>query len=159
MSLVDRGDIFDADLPDSGARPVLVVTRQAAIPVFSLVTVAPISSTIRRIASEVPLDSEHGLEHPSVAKLRQPHHDRQGAPRRPPRGACLPGCGPPRAPDAMSFVDLTLTVALIPVGHLYLFNKVNFSAQTMGLMTKFGSLFVATIGTWLTLAGIKRRHR
>jgi mRNA interferase MazF len=67
MSLIDRGDIFDADLPEAGTRPVLVVTRQAAIPVLSSVTVAPITSTIRRIASEVPLNSEHGLEHPSVA--------------------------------------------------------------------------------------------
>lgn len=67
MSLVDRGDIFDADLPDSGVRPVLVVTRQVAIPVLSSITVAPITSTIRGIASEVPLNSEHGLEHPSVA--------------------------------------------------------------------------------------------
>jgi mRNA interferase MazF len=67
MSLVDRGDIFDADLPDAGVRPVLVVTRQAAIPVLSAVTVAPITSTIRSIASEVPLNSEHGLGHPSVA--------------------------------------------------------------------------------------------
>lgn len=67
MSLVDRGDIFDADLPDAGVRPVLVVTRQAAIPVLSAVTVAPITSTVRSIASEVPLNSEHGLTHPSVA--------------------------------------------------------------------------------------------
>lgn len=67
MSLVSRGDIFDADLPGLGARPVLVVTRQAAIPVLSSVTVAPITSTVRGIASEVPLDSEHGLSPPSVA--------------------------------------------------------------------------------------------
>jgi mRNA interferase MazF len=67
VSLVDRGDIFDADLPDLGVRPVLIVTRQVAIPVLSAVTVAPITSTIRGIASEVPLNSEHGLEHSSAA--------------------------------------------------------------------------------------------
>lgn len=67
MSLVDRGDIFDADLPRLGVRPVVVVTRQVAIPVLSSVTVAPITSTIRGIASELPLNSEHGLEHPCVA--------------------------------------------------------------------------------------------
>lgn len=57
----------------------------------------------------------------------------------------------------MSFLDLTLavTVALIPVGHLFLVNRMNFSDQTMSLMTKFGGLFVATIGTQLMLAGIK----
>lgn len=67
MSLVDRGDIFDADIPGLGVRPVLVVTRQVAIPVLSSVTVAMITSTVRGIASEVPLDSEHGLAHASVA--------------------------------------------------------------------------------------------
>ena len=67
MSLIDRGDIFDADLPGLGVRPVLVVTRQVAIPVLSAVTVALITSTIRGIASEVPLGSEHGLAHPCVA--------------------------------------------------------------------------------------------
>lgn len=67
MSLVDRGDIFDADIPDLGVRPVLVVTRQVAIPVLSSVTTAMITSTVRGIASEVPLNSEHGLEHASAA--------------------------------------------------------------------------------------------
>jgi mRNA interferase MazF len=67
LSLIDRGDIFDADIPDLGVRPVLVVTRQVAIPVLSSVTVAMITSTVRGIASEVRLNSEHGLGHPSAA--------------------------------------------------------------------------------------------
>lgn len=67
MSLIDRGDIFDGDIPGLGLRPILVVTRQVAIPVLSTVTVALITSTVRGIASEVPLNSEHGLEHPCAA--------------------------------------------------------------------------------------------
>ena len=67
MSLVSRGDVFDADLPGLGVRPVLVVTRQAAIPVLSSLTVVLITSTIRGIPSEVPLNSEHGLRHACVA--------------------------------------------------------------------------------------------
>lgn len=67
MSLVDRGDVFDADLPGLGVRPVLIVTRQVATPVLSAVTVAMITSTIRGIASEVHLGPEHGLAHPSAA--------------------------------------------------------------------------------------------
>jgi mRNA interferase MazF len=67
MSLINRGDIFDADLPDLGARPVLVVTRQVAIPVLSAITVALVTSTVRGIPSEVPLNSEHGLDHACVA--------------------------------------------------------------------------------------------
>jgi mRNA interferase MazF len=67
LSLIDRGDVFDADIPRLGMRPVLVVTRQVAIPVLSSVTVALITSTVRGIASEVQLNSEHGLPHPSAA--------------------------------------------------------------------------------------------
>jgi MarC family membrane protein len=54
-----------------------------------------------------------------------------------------------------ALIAVAVAVALIPVGHLYLVNKMNFSAQTMNLMTKFGGLLVATIGTQLMLAGIK----
>ncbi len=67
MSLINRGDIFDADLPEFGVRPVLVVTRQVAIPVLSAITAAFVTSTTRGIPSEVPLNSEHGLDHGSVA--------------------------------------------------------------------------------------------
>ncbi len=67
MSLINRGDIFDADLPEFGVRPVLVVTRQVAIPVLSAITAAFVTSTIRGIPSEVPLNSGHGLDHGSVA--------------------------------------------------------------------------------------------
>jgi mRNA interferase MazF len=67
MSLVNRGDIFDAELLDFGVRPVLVVTRQVAIPVLSAITVALVTSTIRGIPSEIPLNSEHGLDHACVA--------------------------------------------------------------------------------------------
>lgn len=67
MSLIDRGDIFNADIPNLGVRSVLVVTRQVAVPVLSSVTVAMITSTVRGIASEVPLNSKHGLENASAA--------------------------------------------------------------------------------------------
>jgi mRNA interferase MazF len=46
---------------------VLLVTRTPAIEVRSAVTVAPITRTIRGIASEVPLGRPHGLRVRSVA--------------------------------------------------------------------------------------------
>ena len=67
MSLIDRGDIFDADIPGLGIRPVVVITRQVAIPVLSAVAVAIVTSTARGIPSEIPLNSEHGLTHSCVA--------------------------------------------------------------------------------------------
>ncbi len=54
-----------------------------------------------------------------------------------------------------ALIAVAVVVALIPVGHLYLVKKMNFSEQTMSLMTKFGGLLVATIGTQLLLSGIK----
>jgi mRNA interferase MazF len=67
LSLVDRGDIFDADIPGLGVRPVVVITRQVAIPVLSAVAVVMVTSTVRGIPSEVPLNSEHGLAHSCAA--------------------------------------------------------------------------------------------
>jgi mRNA interferase MazF len=59
---VKRGEIYWADLgPPAGRRPVVVLSRNAAIPVLSGVVVAPISRTIRDIASEIRLGSEQGL--------------------------------------------------------------------------------------------------
>lgn len=54
-----------------------------------------------------------------------------------------------------ALIACVCAVALIPVGHLWLVNKMNFSAQTMKLVTKFGGLFIATIGVQLMLGGIK----
>jgi small neutral amino acid transporter SnatA (MarC family) len=54
-----------------------------------------------------------------------------------------------------ALIAVAVTVSLIPVGHLFLVNRMNFSAQTMSIMTKFGGIFVATIGTQLMLGGIK----
>jgi mRNA interferase MazF len=65
---VRRGEIYIANLPQpAGRRPVLLVTRSAAIGVRTAVTVAPITSTIRDIPSELPLGSQHGLRSTSVA--------------------------------------------------------------------------------------------
>jgi mRNA interferase MazF len=64
---VKRGDVYWADLgPPAGRRPVLVLTRDAVIPVLSAVVVAPITRTIRGIASEVPVGRREGLPERSV---------------------------------------------------------------------------------------------
>jgi mRNA interferase MazF len=42
-------------------RPVLVLTRESAIGYLSTVTVAPITSTVRGVPSEVVLDEEDGM--------------------------------------------------------------------------------------------------
>lgn len=57
-----RGEVWWADLPDpAGRRPVVVLTRDSAIPVRNAVTVAPVTQTIRGIPVEVDLDSGDGM--------------------------------------------------------------------------------------------------
>ncbi|MDP9337015.1 MAG: type II toxin-antitoxin system PemK/MazF family toxin [Actinomycetota bacterium] len=48
------------------ARPVLVLTREIVRPHVNTVTVAPITSTIRGLSTEVPVGMANGLENPSV---------------------------------------------------------------------------------------------
>lgn len=47
--------------PEWGRRPVLVLTRDAAIPVLKRVTIASISRRIREIPTEVVLDERDGM--------------------------------------------------------------------------------------------------
>ena len=62
---LNRGEIYDADSPD-GRRPVVVLTRDWAIPLLANVTVAGITATIRGLPTEVPLGREHGLDRESA---------------------------------------------------------------------------------------------
>lgn len=50
-------------------RPVLVLTREAVRAHRSLVTVAPITSRVRGLATEVWVGPANGLEHESVVNL------------------------------------------------------------------------------------------
>lgn len=47
-------------------RPALVLTRQSKLHLLAWVTVAPITSTVRGITSEVPVGPRNGLDHESV---------------------------------------------------------------------------------------------
>jgi len=55
--------------PPDKARPVLVLTRGSAIDYLSTVTIAPISSTIRDVPSEVRLGVEDGMKGPCAVNL------------------------------------------------------------------------------------------
>lgn len=60
--MVARSDIYWADLgPPGGRRPVCILTRDAAIAVLDRVTCAPITRTIRGVASEVEVGPDQGL--------------------------------------------------------------------------------------------------
>lgn len=64
-----RGEIWLADLPGDKIRPVVVLTRQPVIRHLRSVIVAPVTSTVRGIPSEVPLGEREGLLHESVANF------------------------------------------------------------------------------------------
>ncbi len=48
------------------ARPVLILTRDVVRPHLATVTVAPITTAIRGLSTEVALDATNGLDGPSV---------------------------------------------------------------------------------------------
>ena len=60
---IARGDVrlYEFARPDK-KRPVVVLTRDSAIEYLSTVTVAPITSTIRGVPSEVVLNAEDGMK-------------------------------------------------------------------------------------------------
>ncbi len=68
--VIERGDVWWAETPDSSkGRPFLVLTRNEAIPVLRTLLVAPVSRTIRRIPTEVPLGISEGLPVASAATM------------------------------------------------------------------------------------------
>ena len=65
-----RGDVWWTDLHElTGRRPVVLLSRNEAYAVRELVTIAPVTTRVRRIPSEVPLGMEDGLPKPCVANL------------------------------------------------------------------------------------------
>ena len=64
---VRRGEVWLADLDK--IRPVIVLTRDPLGRILHSVIVAPVTSTIRGLSTEVPLGREDGIRHPSVANL------------------------------------------------------------------------------------------
>ena len=67
---IARGDIrlYQFAPPDK-KRPVLVLTRDSAASYLSTVTVAPITSTIRGVPSEVAIGVDDGMKAPCAANL------------------------------------------------------------------------------------------
>jgi mRNA interferase MazF len=64
-----RGDIWLADVPGDKRRPVVVLTRNSVLPRLTTVLVAPVTTRVRDIPTEVPLGPKHGLSRPCVANF------------------------------------------------------------------------------------------
>lgn len=65
-----RGEIWQYRFaPPDKRRPVLLLTRQDVLPLLRTAMVAPITSTIRGIPSEVIVGPDEGLKHDSAINL------------------------------------------------------------------------------------------
>jgi mRNA interferase MazF len=64
-----QGDVWWGEAPDAKGRPYLVVTRDEAIPVLRTIVVAPVTRTVRRIPTEVPLGGDEGLPFDCAASM------------------------------------------------------------------------------------------
>ncbi|HKG03276.1 MAG TPA: type II toxin-antitoxin system PemK/MazF family toxin [Conexibacter sp.] len=60
MSDPRQGDVWWAEADDK-RRPVLVITRNEAIPVLRRLVVAPVTRTVRGIPTEIALGADEGL--------------------------------------------------------------------------------------------------
>ena len=65
--MVAQGDLWLMEPPNGKQRPVLIVSRNEAIPVLNSVVVAPVTSTVRALPTCIPVGSDEGIDHDSVA--------------------------------------------------------------------------------------------
>ncbi|KKK57532.1 hypothetical protein LCGC14_3053530 [marine sediment metagenome] len=65
-----RGEVWWAELDQpAGRRPVLLISRNEAYIVRSIVIVAPVTTRIRNIPTEVPLGTADGMSRDCVVNL------------------------------------------------------------------------------------------
>lgn len=69
-ALPARGEIWWCELPEVGRRPVVVLSRDAAIPRLRRTLIGPCTTTIRGLPSEVLLEpGDDPIPHRSVVNL------------------------------------------------------------------------------------------
>lgn len=77
-----RGEVWDVDFPaPASRRPAVLLTRDVILDRVSNVTVAPVTSKIRGIPTEVQIDERAGLDSLSVVSCDNPTHGADAAVR------------------------------------------------------------------------------
>lgn len=66
-ALIARGDVWDAQVPGVGTHPVVVATRDSAIPLLGALVCVLVTSTFRGHVAEVELGPAEGLDHDCAA--------------------------------------------------------------------------------------------
>lgn len=69
--MVAQAELWLMETPNQKRRPVLVVSRDEVIPVLNNVVVAPVTSTVRSIPTCIPVGTDQGIDHDSVATFDQ----------------------------------------------------------------------------------------
>ena len=67
--MVARGEVWWSEDATLGRRPVLVLSRTAVLPALRRPLVAPLTTRLRGIPTEVALDTDDGLPRPCVVSL------------------------------------------------------------------------------------------
>jgi mRNA interferase MazF len=67
---ISRGEVrLYVFAPPDKKRPVVVLSRDSAVPYLSTVTVAPITTAVRGVPSEVSLTEDDGMKAPCAVNL------------------------------------------------------------------------------------------
>jgi mRNA interferase MazF len=64
-----RGDVWFADVPGDKRRPVVMLSRDSVLPRLTTILVAPVTTMVRDIPTELRLDRAHGLPRSCVANF------------------------------------------------------------------------------------------
>ena len=67
--MVAQGELWLLEPSNGKRRPVLVVSRNEAIPVLNNLVVAPVTRTIRPIPTCIAVGRDEGIDHASVANF------------------------------------------------------------------------------------------
>ena len=66
-AVATRGDVVDAEIPGVGRHPVVVVSRDTAIPVLSSLVCVLVTSSFHGHVAEVEVGRDEGLDHDCAA--------------------------------------------------------------------------------------------
>jgi mRNA interferase MazF len=66
-TLIARGEVWEADIPGVGRHPVVVATRDSALPLLGSVVCVLVTSRFRGHVAEIELGPDEGLDHRSAA--------------------------------------------------------------------------------------------
>lgn len=67
--MVARGEVWWSEDARLGRRPVLVLSRSAVLPALARPLVAPLTTRVRGLPTEVALDTDDGVPQPCVVSL------------------------------------------------------------------------------------------